>query len=331
LSNQYADQVRKEFVRHRTDEVETALLRYGPVTGDPSDWPSLKRDTDPDLIWASLRNENVNETMNEPLTLHFDLPRLPVREFDDVNELTASIAHEINQPLTAISIYAQACMKMLSTTKVDRVRLISALDKLNRQTLRAGDIVDRIQRALRHESDLRVPTSPVDVLNDLMQCCAVDTRLSGFEIRFESPAVLPEVRCDPLQVQQVILNLIRNAVDAMSPVSPSQGNLIIVRSLVLEDSVQFEVVDTGTGIAPENQSRVFASFYTTKADGMGVGLAICRSIITLHGGNLNFRNNDDRGATFYFTLPVDVFDAPVHDHARDEAATTQQTSRAGYR
>ena len=271
----------------------------------------------------------MNETLNDPLTGHVEIPHLPPREFDAVNELTASIAHEINQPLTAISIYAQACMRMLSTTKVDRVRLISALDKLNRQTLRAGEIVDRIQRTLRHESDLRVPTNLIDVLNDLVQCCAVDTRLSGFEIRIESPAVLPEVRCDPLQVQQVIINLIRNAVDAMSPVNPSLGNLIVVRSLVLENAVQFEVVDAGTGISPENQSLVFASFYTTKVHGMGVGLSICRSIITHHGGNLNFRNNDDHGSTFYFTLPVDVLDAPVHDH-RNKVAMTQQTSFAGY-
>lgn len=275
-------------------------------------------------------NEMMKEAVKVPLTRHFDSPHSLPREFDAVNELTASIAHEINQPLTAISIYAQACMKMLSTTKVDRVRLMSALDKLNCQTLRAGEIVDRVQRTLRHEPDLRVPTNPIDVLHDLVQCCADDTRLSGFEIQLESPAVLPVVRCDPLQVQQVIVNLIRNAVDAMSPVSPSRGNLIVVRSLSKENSVQFEVVDTGTGISPENQSLVFESFYSTKVHGMGVGLSICRSIIAHHGGTLNYRNNVDHGSTFYFTLPVEEFDTSILDHPSIELAMPQQTSFAGY-
>ncbi len=272
----------------------------------------------------------MNDAMTRQSFRQVDMPTSLLSDFDAVNELTASIAHEINQPLTAISIYAQTCMKMLSNSKVDRVRLISALDKLNRQTLRAGEIVDRIQRTLRHESDLRVPTNLFDVLHDLVQFCAVDTRLSGFEIRFESPPALPEVRCDPLQVQQVIINLIRNAVDAMSPASPSPGNVIVVRSLMLEESVKFEVVDSGTGISPENEPLVFASFCTTKANGMGVGLSICRSIITRHGGELSFRNNVDHGATFYFTLPVEVFAESAHGRCGSDVAMSQQTTFSGF-
>lgn len=272
---------------------------------------------------------NGKNTMSQGTQGRSQEPPESFQKSDAVSELTASIAHEINQPLTAISTYAQACMNLLKHSDVDRERLIAALDKLNRQSLRAGEIVDRIQRVLRQESDLRVLTSPSSILQDLMQFSAADSRLRDVDLRFETPPVMPEVRCDPIQVQQVIVNLIRNAVDAMSQINFSHGNIILVRSLEVGSTVQFEVVDAGTGVAPAEESLVFASFYTTRVRGMGVGLSICRSIIAQHGGNMNFRNNNDHGATFYFTLPVATVDKSRFDRPVGNTTETHRITSFG--
>ena len=222
------------------------------------------------------------------------------------HELTASIAHEINQPLTAITMYAQACIKMLQSTNVDQPRLLQALQKLSLQSLRAGAIVERIQRSLSGETNRREWINPNCLLTDLTQQVTEDGRVRDVDLQFELAVDVPAVLCDPVQVQQVSLNLIRNAVDAMSQIGCINGNRVLVRSAVLESFVWIEVVDSGTGVSRTDESHVFDAFYTTKKSGMGMGLSICRSIIAQHGGDLGFRNNVDHGATFYFCLPSGV-------------------------
>jgi two-component system, LuxR family, sensor kinase FixL len=228
-----------------------------------------------------------------------------VGRLSTMGEMTASIAHEINQPLTAISMYAQACNKLLQSPDVDRDKLMTALEKLTKQTLRAGAIIDRIQRFVRNESGQRKLVNLNRLVRDLTSFVAADARLNDIEMVYELSPSMPSVFCDPIQIQQVALNLIRNAIDAMQQIEHRYGNRLVVRTTHVDEWVEFAVVDCGIGVAQDDEPLVFSAFHTTKKDGMGMGLSICRSIINQHGGRLNFHNNPTHGATFYFRLPTE--------------------------
>lgn len=227
-----------------------------------------------------------------------------VGRLSTMGEMTASIAHEINQPLTAISMYAQACNKLLQSPSVDREKLTTALEKLTKQTLRAGAIIERIQRFVRNESGQRELVSLNVLVRDLSNFVAADARLNDIELVYELASPMPLVFCDPIQIQQVALNLIRNAIDAMQQIDRQHGNRLVVRTAHGDGWVEFAVVDCGTGVSQDDEPLVFSAFHTTKKDGMGMGLSICRSIINQHGGQLSFNNNPSHGATFYFRLPT---------------------------
>ena len=227
-----------------------------------------------------------------------------VGRLSTMGEMTASIAHEINQPLTAISMYAQACNKLLQNPVMDRERLSTALEKLTRQSLRAGAIIERIQRFVRNETGQRELVNLNGLVRDLSHFVAADARLHDIQIVYELADAVPSVFCDPIQIQQVALNLIRNAIDAMQQIERRNGNRVTVRTAQGEEWVELAVEDCGTGVSDDDEPLVFSAFHTTKKDGMGMGLSICRSIINQHGGQLNFSNNPSHGATFYFRLPT---------------------------
>jgi len=222
----------------------------------------------------------------------------------NMGEMTASIAHEINQPLTAISMYAQASIKLIERGNTDLEKLQSALDKLNTQSLRAGAVIERIQRFARAQESQREMMDVNELVIDLVKLTESDARLHDIELALELGEALPTRFGDPIQIQQVALNLIRNAIDAMNEIHCANGSSITIRTrLAPQDLVVVSVSDLGPGVAEEQRDLVFTPFHTTKKDGMGMGLSICRSIITEHGGTLDFYNNDDAGATFFFNLP----------------------------
>lgn len=244
-----------------------------------------------------------------------------VGRLSTMGEMTASIAHEINQPLTAIAAYSQACIKLLERDDCDIQRVKDGLQKLNAQSLRAGAVIERIQRFVRHEGSEKQLVDMNELMADLVHLAAADARLHSVDLKFELQEGIPLIYCDPVQIQQVALNLIRNAIDAMLDVDRRYGTEVILRtrlrgegdeplvgSLVdpsakSTEHVEVAVIDLGTGVSEENENMVFSPFHTTKAEGMGMGLSICRSIIRQHGGELSFYNNKDHGCTFYFRLP----------------------------
>jgi len=225
-----------------------------------------------------------------------------------MGEMTASIAHEINQPLTAISMYAQAGLKLID--RGDSLnKLKDALEKLNVQALRAGAVIERIQRFAKAQDGVRELIEPNALLMELLKLAESDARLHNIELAVELAENMPPLYVDPIQIQQVALNLIRNAIDAMNEIGCRNGRRIIIRSSrPASDLIEIAVSDLGPGVAEDQSDLLFTPFHTTKREGMGMGLSICRSIISDHGGELNYYNNgmnsDEPGATFYFRLPV---------------------------
>ncbi|MEM1432733.1 MAG: PAS domain S-box protein [Pseudomonadota bacterium] len=228
-----------------------------------------------------------------------------ISRLSTMGEMTASIAHEINQPLTAIAMYAQACMRLLDQKEPDRRKLGSALSKLNAQALRAGSVIERIQRFVRNESSEKSLVQLNELVKDLEHLAAGDARLNGILLLFDLDPALPPAFCDAVQIQQVTLNLIRNAIDAMVEVDCCYGNEVWIRTRQPQpDWIEVAVIDRGVGVSDEFEQRLFSAFHTTKADGMGMGLSICRSILESHNGLLTFERNPDQGCTFYFRLPT---------------------------
>lgn len=227
-----------------------------------------------------------------------------VGRLSTMGEMTASIAHEINQPLTAISMYAQASLKLLERDGgTEKVR--DALEKLNTQSLRAGAVIERIQRFARAQDSSKELVDLNDLLTDLLKLAESDARMHDIELQLDLAPEPPRIYADPVQIQQVILNLIRNGIDAMNEIGCRNGRTIQIETRAIGDTVRLEVRDQGPGVAEDQSELVFTPFHTTKKEGMGMGLSICRSIISEHGGELRFRNNDQTGACFYFSLPVD--------------------------
>jgi len=236
-----------------------------------------------------------------------------VGRLSTMGEMVASIAHEINQPLTAISMYAQSGIKLLQRDAPDLDKLAGALEKLNTQCLRAGAIIERIQRFTRAQDSQRERVAINALLTELVKLAEGDARLHDMNLEFDLADDLPTVMADPIQIQQVALNLIRNAIDAMNEIGCRHGHTIRITTRPLAQArIEVAVIDQGTGVAEDQSDLLFTPFHTTKKDGMGMGLSICRTIIAEHGGVLGYRNrgSDEPGAVFYFTLPTES----MHDH-----------------
>lgn len=279
--------------------VQTADGRHIPCYLAVSEIPTAHG-----MFFAGILRDLTKEKQAQAAVLEQQERLARVGRLSTMGEMTASIAHEINQPLTAISMYAQACLKLLQMPSFDREKLSAALDKLNRQSLRAGAIIERIQRFVRNESGQRELCDIGRLVRDVGQFARGDARLNELELRFDLAEDLPPVWCDPVQVQQVALNLVRNAIDAVCHVHRAHGDLLTIRGRRVDDWVEVSVIDAGSGVSADDEPLIFSAFHSTKKDGMGMGLSICRSIINQHGGQLGFFNNPDHGATFYFRLPV---------------------------
>ena len=221
-------------------------------------------------------------------------------------ETTATLAHELNQPLAAIATYAQAARRQ--ATRNDEEKLLATLDKVVEQSLRAGAVVDRVRRLVKGltgavECFQNAEIEPL--LAGVVALARTDGQRQGVELVFEPTATLPAVRCDPVQIQQVCLNLLRNAIDAVAAAERSHGNIVRIYAHLADGVVRVCVEDSGSGVAASAREAVFEPFHTNKPDGMGLGLTICNTIVANHGGTLAFHDNAPRpGATFHFTLPA---------------------------
>jgi PAS domain S-box-containing protein len=222
-----------------------------------------------------------------------------------VGEMTASIAHEVNQPIAAVVTSAGACSRWLAAQPPHMEKARQALERIVRDATRAGEVIRRIRSLVK-----RVPPS-TDLFNindAILEVIALgqnELQKHPIELRTQLSDDVPLIPADRVQLQQVILNLIVNAIDAMSSVGDRPRELVVGSGLSEPNDVFVEVRDSGAGLDPANLNRVFDSFYSTKPNGMGMGLSISRSIVEAHGGRLCAMPNEPYGAVFRFTLPVD--------------------------
>lgn len=221
-----------------------------------------------------------------------------------LGELSGSLAHELNQPLAAILSNAQAAQRFLADDHVDIDEIRDILNDIVAEDRRAGEVIRRLRMLLKRGEVNHLPLNLRDVVQDALKLARNDMLNLGITLHTELASDLPVVEGDSVQLQQVLLNLVANAADAMAQTAPAEKHLFVRTEHLGEDAVRVSVSDSGPGMTPETLNNLFSPFFTTKPSGMGLGLKVCRTIIAAHGGQLDGKNNAERGATFQFTLPA---------------------------
>ena len=223
-----------------------------------------------------------------------------------LGELTASIAHEVNQPLATVVTFGDACLRWLDreVPRIDKAR--SAVEQMIGSAKHASDVIERIRALSKKRAFENVRLDINQVIDDVIALIRREINIHSISLRLELGASLPPVEGDRVQLQQVIMNLLMNGIQAMSTVTDRHRELRIRSREHGSDQILVAVEDSGIGIEPEHAAELFNAFFTTKPDGMGMGLSICRSIIEAHGGQLWATANVPHGATFQFTLPLNA-------------------------
>jgi C4-dicarboxylate-specific signal transduction histidine kinase len=227
-----------------------------------------------------------------------------VTRVSTMGQLAASLAHELTQPLGAILRNTEAAEMFLQKENPDLAEIRSILEDIRKDDQRAGKVIDRMRSLLKRRPVELKPLELVELIKDSLALIRSDARARQVKINLEIPERLPAVRGDRVHIQQVLLILILNAMDAMATVAVEERTLTLKTQLLNQKFVQVAVIDRGAGIPPDRQPRLFEPFFTTKPDGMGMGLAIAQTIIEAHDGSIQGANNSGRGAIFQFTLAV---------------------------
>jgi signal transduction histidine kinase len=220
-----------------------------------------------------------------------------------MGELTASIAHEINQPLAGVVSNAGASLRWLAGDPPNLEKAREAANRIVRDGKRAGEIIARIRALTRRDATAQEKLDLNRTIQEVLALVGDEVRRNRVVIQGEFAGDLSPVSGDRVQVQQVVLNLIMNAIEAMSSVGERARDLVITTRNLDPDQVQVTVEDSGTGLDPNAMDKIFDPFYTTKSGGMGMGLSISRSILEAHGGRLWVTGKDGPGTMFHFTMP----------------------------
>jgi PAS domain S-box-containing protein len=255
-------------------------------------------------ITATIRADHAEQALREAQAELAHVTRVTT-----LGELTASIAHEVNQPLAAVVANAEACLRWLDRETPDLAAARRSVEWVINDGIRASEVVRRV-RALAHKTDIeKVPLDVNDIVGEVIALVQRELASHLVSLRTELAPDLPKILGDRVQLQQVIINLVMNGIEAMQPVIDRPRELVIRSRQEEMHRVLLSVTDCGVGISAENANRLFNAFFTTKSSGLGMGLSICRSIVEAHGGRLSASGDEGRGATFQFVLPVHQEDA----------------------
>lgn len=218
-----------------------------------------------------------------------------------MGQIAAALAHELNQPLTAAANYVRAALRLLDAPEPKLDRLREAMRQASEQTMRCGETIRRLRTFVAEEDTEQRPENLVQLVEEACALALIGAKERGITVHIAFEPGVPEVSVDRLQIQQVLLNLIRNAMEAMEG---SKVRDLTVATTVQPEGVQISITDTGKGIPPEIAAQLFQPFVTTKPEGAGIGLSVCRAVIEAHGGRLWVEPNPRGGSAFRFTLPV---------------------------
>jgi len=222
-----------------------------------------------------------------------------------MGEMASGIAHEVNQPLTAVVNYTQVCLRYIDSEQPDLVKLSEILQKTHQQALRAGQIIHSMREFVKPRKIHRASADINTLIYETISLVDADLKQNSIKLSFELAKNLPLVYIDTVQIEQVILNLMRNSVDALSELPPKSLRLLSIQTqLNGQNCIEIKVKDNGPGLSEVQREKILTPFYTTKSTGMGMGLSISRSLVEAHEGVLHFNSKQNKGTTFYFTLPV---------------------------
>jgi signal transduction histidine kinase len=272
------------------DEKETDLLQQ--ATNDLAHGITLLR--------AKLERTRAEEALEKS-----QAEMIRVARATTVGELTASIAHEVNQPLAAVVTNANACLRWLAGDHPNLDEARDAVRRIARDGNRASDVIVRIRALLKRGEPARAQLDINELIQEIITLAQAEIFRRNVTMQTEFATGLPSVTADRVQMQQVLLNLITNALDALNAVKDRSRVLQVRTDAPEPGTVRVAVRDTGIGIEPQQAERLFEAFFTSKPDGLGMGLPISRSIVEAHGGRLWATPNDGPGVTFHFTLPVE--------------------------
>jgi len=220
-----------------------------------------------------------------------------------MGEMASGLAHELNQPLCAVTAYAQACLRLIDS-KADVAELEEPLREVAAEAKRAGEIIRRLRSFVRRAEPCRAPTDVNRLIPEVAQFLEHDVRRHEISLHLDLADDLPPVMVDAIQIQQVILNLMRNSIQVLAE-EDLQNREIKVKTTATDDAtVMVTIQDSGPTISPEIADQMFEPFFSTKSDGLGMGLSLSRSIVEKHGGCIWFSRCPERGSMFQFTLPV---------------------------
>lgn len=221
-----------------------------------------------------------------------------------MGEMASTLAHELNQPLAAISNYAMGCVTRLESGVYRNEDLLAAMQKASSQAERAGKILRRMRDFVRKNEPNRASVPLANIVDETIGFAEIEARKAGVDISISIPSTLPPVYADKIMIEQVLLNLVKNGIESMAQTPRQMRQLSVVARCASDDHVEIEVRDNGHGIEENDTEKLFTPFFTTKLQGMGMGLNICRTIIEFHNGRLWVESGTAGGTVFRFTLPI---------------------------
>ena len=269
-------------------------------------WPWAKSGGMVNVVFVGMLRDLTDTKAAEARTLRQHQEMIKASRLTTMGEMAAAMAHELNQPLAAITNYASASIRMLNSDGDNTEDVIGALGHIDTQAHRAGEIIRRLRNFVRPETINLEVVNIGSVIDEIKPLAELDARANNIKLTIDVAHDLPEIVADQLQIQQVMLNLLRNGVDSMKESAPEDRQLRMNAYCPASDEVRIDIIDRGQGVPEDIKDSLFDPFFSTKSDGMGMGLAICQTIAKAHSGRLSFLNNPEIGTTFSISLPTKV-------------------------
>ena len=254
--------------------------------------------------WMASMNDITERKRMEEETLRHQERLEQTSRLITMGEMASSLAHELNQPLSAIANYCMGSVNRLKSGDYRREDILAAMEKASAQAERAGKIIRRTREFVKKSEPVRAPAALAEIVEEAIGFAEIEARKAAVAIQVSIPPDLPPVFADRIMVEQVVLNLVKNGIESMQQTPPDARALNLAARLDGEGMVEVTVADRGCGMTDGQVERLYTPFFTTKAEGMGMGLNICRSIVEFHDGRLWVQPNPGGGSVFRFTLPV---------------------------